>query len=388
MSNLEREDEQPESVSPLELFYDLVFVGGVVVLAHRVGAGSSELAEAWVLTAAFALVMVWLATSLVFNRYPILGRPFDSAHSAIRVSLVFAQMAGVLICILALQPDSQLTAEIGLIAFGWVALTVAVMFILSRGSHPAASSHPRAPGILMFVAAALLFASSRFEDSRHTYIPILAAVVCLVLAVVFALSDNKALIRVAHLRERLALAMMILLGESFLGLIIGLLTTHNLPKPPLLVGAIIFPMVAFVMYFGPASSNTDRDPSLLPWVFAQLFLLFAIASTGAALANRAENLNRFVSSDSYVQLTIRFALLFIAMAVLSWVSRSRIRAIPWIYLCAAALVVAVGIAEIRFSIGQPFATLFELALFVIVVAITTTLGLIASHSEQRSASHA
>lgn len=215
MSNAEHDsdDRDEHQVTPLELFFDLVFVFAITqvtgLLAHN---------PTWdgVLQGMLVLAAIWWA----WNAYAWLTSAIDVDEGAVRLAMLgaMAAMFGVAIAV----PGS----------FGKDALLFALAYLFVRVLHlvlsaiPARADPGRRGAILRFAPTALLGACllvvAAFVDGNARIVLWIAALAMDYLGpVVFGVGQGW---RVApeHFAERYGLFIIIALGESFIAIGLGL----------------------------------------------------------------------------------------------------------------------------------------------------------------------
>jgi low temperature requirement protein LtrA len=258
------------TVSWLELFYDLVFVAGIVTFSDAVSfAADGDVIV--VVTAAFAAVWwIWVTTTLYANRF----RTDDLGQRA----LILAQM--VLLTLISLLVGDGAGRHEGFmsIAYALLCLDVAVMHARkireSTGELAAFATARRnefAIGAIPFVAAFFIGGPARYV----LWIIGLATIVVPVVAYRFGRVEGEAAIDEDHLVERFGLLTIIVCGESFVKVSL-LASDGSLESLDLIVLGALFVLV-FSMWWSyfddiPEAGLPSSVWRLRGWFFGHLFL--------------------------------------------------------------------------------------------------------------------
>jgi len=201
--------EGVRTVGWLELFYDLVFVAGIVTFSDAVSAEPELDVIAVVLGAFTAVWWIWLTTTLVANRF----RDDDTVHRA----LILVQM--VLLTLIALVVGDGVDEHEGMVAllYALLCIDVAVMHAREVDRAGALGALARARRN-EYAVAALPFLAATFVDGPARYVLWgigLATITVPAVAYRFGRVRDEAPVHEAHLVERLGLLTIIVCGESF-----------------------------------------------------------------------------------------------------------------------------------------------------------------------------
>ena len=381
-----RTPEPAGHVPWLELFYDLAFVGVVTVLADDVNPLSSTKSEGWTFIAAASLFFVWLATTLSFNKYPPRDDPTslaDSMWRAARRILVFVQMVGVVIVVLAVNQGPTGVSDLyGLLALGTVVLTVAALFIVSPLIHGERSGQLAFASVLLVCGGLILiiaaWASTRLQLAAYS-----VALVLLIVAVIVFIHESTREIRFDHLQERFGLIVIIVLGESILTLALGFAATDGITDIPLFALAMFFPMAVFEMYFKLPAIVANKPPPIYLWIFVQFLLVFSIGAAGHSLSGRAVDpsvLNEYGATEHS---TLRPTLVLIALCVLSLIARRITQRVAIVYAVTALIIVGIAWWGVAADLKHSTLLAIQVVVFIIAAAVGSAIAGVARRAHAR-----
>ena len=352
-----RSVEGEERVTPLELFFDLVFVFAITQVTVFLAA--NETAEG-LLRGALLLAALWWA----WGTYAWLTNTVDPEEGAVRLA-VFAAAAVMLIVALATPA-----------AFGAEAIVFGVTYFLVRGLNLvlfaiAGRDDPElrravlrwAPG--GFLGPSLLVAASFFDGSAE--LALWAAALAVDYLSPLVGHGRGWRLSPAHFVERHGLIIIVALGESMLAIGVG---AAGLPLDALRVAAALIGMVV-------AGS--------LWWLYFDWVIYVSQAklsdATGAARATLARDLY------TYLHMPMVFGIVLFALGLKETLSHvdEPLGIIPAIGLCGGLALYMAAHVSMRHRIsgtwghGRPSATIVLVALIPIatLVSALAALGLVA-----------
>ncbi len=211
---LMRPDDAEAKVSPLELFFDLVFVFALTqVTAFMADEPTFESMGRGVLV----LALLWWA----WSGYAWLTSTVDPERSLPRL-VMFAAMAAMLVVALATPQafgDEGATWAIGYIA---VRLAHAGLFMLAARGDPALTRNVLSLLVSIVPGGGLILLGALAFDGGETRNVLWLAAVLLDYGIVVGFSDvGKWRVHAEHFAERFALVMIIAFGESIVAIGIG-----------------------------------------------------------------------------------------------------------------------------------------------------------------------
>ncbi|MET1000751.1 MAG: low temperature requirement protein A [Acidimicrobiia bacterium] len=232
-----------ERVTPLELFFDLVFV---LALTQCTALMADEPTWAGVGKAMLVLAVLWWA----WVGYAWLTSVVDPEEGSVRIAM-FAAMAALLVaalCVPGAFGDDALTLAI---AIGFVRAAHIALFTLASREDPALRKSVVGLGVSTGIAIGLLVAGSFFDGSAQAALWVLALVVDLGGPAFFGAAGWELV--PDHFAERHGLIVIIALGESIVAIGIG--AEHGIDGG-VIYGAIVAVALAATMwwlYFDAAS---------------------------------------------------------------------------------------------------------------------------------------
>lgn len=266
-----------------ELFYDLVVVAALVNGCRLVEGSPSNIGQllgpdvglgVWLGATLAVIIVLWMLTTLYANVY----RTDDWTAR----SLILIQMFSVAIAILAIGGRGEsLENGIGFGALGVAFLSISLLYGLADRSRN------RREAVLVVWAAGLagviFIAGVPFSDSAPWINGLIfaagALAACLpVFWTLLGRIATKRLVDVAHFSQRVGELLLIVLGESFLEVVMSLDGFTRIPNPPVLVVALLVPFATGAFYFTVvAPRRTPRGVGVLRfWFLAHFLLIFGL----------------------------------------------------------------------------------------------------------------
>ncbi|HJQ76172.1 MAG TPA: low temperature requirement protein A [Acidimicrobiia bacterium] len=277
------EAEAHRSATWLELFYDLVFVVAVAVLAARLledvtGAGLASY------FGYFALIWwLWASHTYYADRY-------DTDDLVYRL-IAAAQMVAVVVVASSLSPDeaSSTTA----FAIGYAICRVLLLIMYWRAYRHVAETRSLTKGYLIgFGLAALVWTSSALvPQGARIVVWAVALVIDLATPWVMRQEQAKVPLDVSHLPERFGLFTILVLGESIAAVVAGL-GHRSWELVPMLAAALAVALATALwwLYFDNTHGEVvRRDASVRKtwrptvWIYTHLPLAAALVGSGVAM---------------------------------------------------------------------------------------------------------
>jgi len=280
------EGKRQQVVPWFELFYDLIVVS-VVVAAGKILVGAPTWSTTGFTAASLLLLLsLWLLTTLSYGLY--------RRNSPARRLLLLGQMAALLIAALS-AGEKGLPSE-----WGYVSLSVA--FACSAGVYSlhqhwdASRSIPNRliVGVCLVAAAYFivvgLLALTFLPGATVAWpagVLFIGFVIVIVPVAGAYLRDAIPRLDLHHLEERVGLVVIIVLGESFLALILRLSGQATIPNVLAFILAVSLPYATWSLYFTGVINRDppDRAPVLRLWFAAHALLVVAIAASATALSD-------------------------------------------------------------------------------------------------------
>ena len=262
-----------------ELFYDLVMVAALVNGSRLIEEHPTVALGNWLGVTLAVMLVLWMLTALHANLYRIDDWP--------RRTLVLIQMFSISIALLAIGRKSEsLSDTTGFAALGVAFLSVAGMYALAgRSRH---HSEARLVTWSMGVGGVIFLAGAPFAESgpriEGSIFAVGALIGCVpVFVTLLGRVVRNRLVDVEHFSERLGALIVIVLGESFVEVMIRLDGFTRIPNPPVLVTAFLITYATWSVFFTviePRRMPTGVGPLRL-WFAAYYFLIFGLMAVAA-----------------------------------------------------------------------------------------------------------
>jgi len=278
-------DEDHRPATPLELFFDLVFV---VAIAQASGQLHHALLEGHGAPAILSFVMVFFAIWWAWMNFTWFASSYDNDDALYRM-VVFVQMTGALI--LAAGVTRAFDGDWSVMTWGYVVMRLAMVcqWIRASGHDPVRRTSARrfALGIsvlqvgwvgLLLVPAGTVIAGFFILVVLEMLVPVWA--------------DRAAPMswHPAHIAERYGLFTIIVLGESILATSMAIeseLTDNSLTLPiaAIIVGGLLIVYTMWWLYFDrPGHEAIESSRTVYIWGYGHYLIFAAAAAVGAGLA--------------------------------------------------------------------------------------------------------
>ena len=357
-------------VSWFELFYDLVIVaaiahgGHLLVHALLIANDLSFSLGVWLTSTFIVTFVLWFSTSMAINIAP--------GDISLRKSLMFLQMLAVAVANLALSRSDGLPDDWGFASLAIAFATVSIIFAIVGREVPSLA-RAASPWRACMAATAVVFALGvLLPDAWVTVQLVVFAIGILVAVVPIVLLGIPRLCRDGHLEpqhlaERVGQLVIIVIGESFIGLILAIGGLDSIPGPTFFVLTFIVAGSLWSIYF------TSVFPMGLPSTSMRLELwLLGVMVFLVGTSYLAENLSAYASVDwaslstphTFIPLSAVYTL--VGALLLGWVGgATQDQRFARIHLCAPGVL---GLAWIALVIGGAQANLLLLAGAIVVIA--------------------
>jgi low temperature requirement protein LtrA len=272
-----------------ELFYDLVVVASVTYGSKVFVSEPSWGMGSWLLLSLVLLMTFWLLTMLSHNLFP--------REDFVRRLLVLVQMIGLVTASLSLGREQQgLSADVGLAALAVSFASLAAIYLRCWRRESTEAWMARVLALSTGGAAVIMgmgFLAARYGgEAWEPYLVwvLVLGLACGILPLLFIVLNQHTsgtVIDSEHLSERMGQLVLIVLGESFVSLILELNGLTSIPNPLYFVldFAVVFSI--WTIYFtGVLPSGVPRHAwRLRLWILLHcLFMFGAIAAAGGFAA--------------------------------------------------------------------------------------------------------
>jgi low temperature requirement protein LtrA len=353
-----RDTEEPHRVaSPLELFFDLVFV---VAIASAAASLHHGLAEGH-LEAVVYFCLVFFAVWWAWVGYTWFASAYDSGDVVYRVlSLVI--MAGSLL-LAAGVPDLFADSQSALVVAGYCVMRLAMVSLWLRAAHGHPEGRRTALTYAIGIASVqvLWLARLAIEDSQTVLLGTFVVLAALELIVPYVAERmGRTPYHPEHIAERYALFTIIVLGEVVLAAVVAvqgaLGDEHGRELVPLVVGGILLVFSMWWLYF-----KGDHAPLFAArrtvWRAAYVHAVgFAtVAATGAGLGVAVDVITHHAHASETVavwSVALPVGAYTVVLGVLHWLGEPDLRsALPAFVTAAAVLLAAAAGLVLGLSIG-------------------------------------
>jgi low temperature requirement protein LtrA len=282
-----RSPEEAHRVStPLELFFDLVFVVAVASAGSGLHHGIAELHTAQAIA---SYLMMFFGIWWAWMNFTWFASAYDTDDIPYRLT-VFVQMTGALIFAAGVE---RVFAEqdLSVTVVGYVVMRVAAITQWLRAAQsdpqhrPAALRYALGVGLCQ-VGWVLLLA---LPAAMHL-IGFIALAFMEILVPVWAEQASPTPWHEHHIVERYGLFTIIVLGESILSAMVAVQSTleagvMNSDLVPVIIGGLLIVYAAWWLYFyQPAKGLMTSLRGTFIWGYGHLFIFAAVAAGGAGLA--------------------------------------------------------------------------------------------------------
>jgi low temperature requirement protein LtrA len=278
--------ESHRAATPLELFFDLVFV---VAIAQAATGLHHAIGEAHALEGLVGYLMVFFAIWWAWMNFTWFASAYDCDDVPYRLA-VFVQIAGALILAAGVPAMFESRAPNGAVIGGYVVMRLAMVAQWLR----AAASDPDRRSTARRYAAGISLLQLAWVGMRwlpHLWGPGFVVLAALELAVpAWAERTTPTTWHAHHIAERYGLLTLIVLGESILAATVAVqasLASGEALSPllPIIIGGLLIAYSMWWMYFDRPVHDLLRSLSkAIVWAYGHYFVFAAAAAVGAGLA--------------------------------------------------------------------------------------------------------
>ena len=325
------------TVSWFELFYDLVVVAAVSLTNDFFLRQPSFTSALLAVACMTALAWVWFLTTLYNNVFP--------GQDTLRRLVLVVQMAAVIVAALAVDQEHGVSGRAGLVAYG-VALALLALLIL-RGAHTTRTP-VRLGAVVPIGLAAVICWIGAFADNIRSIGFLLAAVAVSMVPILvreYAAWQQRSQLRLDHLRERLGLFVLIILGEGFAQLVTTLHATGSIPRSDLFALMFLLTFALWWIYFDGTFAQ-DTDLALVRWrltLLGHLTLVFGIGGTLDILILLTAQEGAELGEGALTYFVACVATVLVSFALLRYSTKGRLGLAGWVQAASGVVILAVGL---------------------------------------------
>ena len=329
--------EREPVVSWFELFYDLVVVAAVS-LANDVYLDKPSIATAFLSAISMAaLAWVWLLTTLYNNLHP--------SHDIGRRFLMVIQMALIAVAGLSVDQEHGISNRAGLAAFGAALAIVVILNVWgSRLDHVPVT---RLSTISIALSALICWVGAIDDNirARNYLIAALAVSMVPILTRQFTSWRTADRLRLDHLRERLGVFILIVIGEGFVTMLSSLHSRGTIPRTDLFALVFLLAFAVWWIYFdGTFSEHTDLK--VVRWrltLLCHLTLIWGIMGMQDVLVVLTVDSRAMLPDSAQWYFVVCLALVLLSFAGLTFTAKGRLGPQGWLQIgCATAILIVGG----------------------------------------------
>jgi low temperature requirement protein LtrA len=345
-ANQQRARRASPTVSWFELFYDLVVVAAVSLTNDAfLSEPSIDTARAAVL-GIISLSWVWFVTTLFNNVYP--------GQDMVRRLLMLCQMALIVAAALAIDHVDGVKTTAAMLCYSGALVVVLLLIGTDRIVHHdrAGDSSIRWMTVIPIAISAALCAIGAFASPYAVPWILSLALVASIVPIIgweYRNWQGDERLRLGHLRERLGLFIIIILGEGFAALVAELRLLPSIPRNDVFALTFLVSFALWWIYFDGTFSDR-RDLVRIRWrlsLLGHLMLIFGMAGTLDILV-----LVTAKQEVEYGPLVLPYfaasiALVLLSFALLRFSVQGRLGAAGTIHLVSGLLILAAGLLLAR-----------------------------------------
>ena len=357
----------------LELFYDLVFAAAIAQLGQNLSHDVSVFGFIKYVTLFVLVCWAWTGSTFYASRFNV----DDLVHRV----LILLQMGGAVALAVNIHDAFDKTS----IGFALSYITIRIFLIIEylRTGHKFVKTRPLTSKYVMgFSFTSILWLLSIFVPSPFRYVIwILAMLVDIIITVIVTRTHTDLLPNTFHLSERFGLFVIIVLGETIFGLVMGLAAKEWSTMTVLDMGTGI--TIAFGLwwiYFDTIDGSAIRALKeqrririYLTWLYLHFPLLIGIAAFGDGISHliKSEQNLPITYSDMWLMcMSVALCLFCIGFLQLVIFEANSLRrtGLKWFFHRFISAFAVVGIAIVNIKIA-PITLLFALSLICIIQVV-------------------
>jgi low temperature requirement protein LtrA len=318
-----------------ELFFDLVVVAAIGTTNDAYLEHASPVMAAEGLLALTTLALIWFLTVLSQNLVP--GRDL------VRRVLQLLQMASLVVAALAVDQQTGISNEAGLLAVGVAFGLNAVLLGRALRGRASGVEPVRRVRRAALVGAAVCVAGAALP-AGVVWAPLAFALAIVLMPTLIAFSARSPLqpaLRVGHLRERLGLFVLIVLGEGFVQLVVFLRGLKSIPSVWFFALTFVASFAVWWLYFE-GRGGGSAGPRWRLVLLAHLGLVFGIIGTFDNLAILSAG-KAGAAHPVEPYLGIALATVLACLALLGYATEGRLGLVGWVQAGSAVGMLALGL---------------------------------------------
>ncbi len=295
-------DEPHRAATPLELFYDLIYVVAIASLAaelhHALSAWHHVGHAIWMYF--FIFFCIWWP----WNTYTWFASGYDTDDAQFRLAS-FAQMIGVIIIAVAVEPAFS-NDNFLIMMIGYVIMRVPYILIWFKVAYDDPGSRPVALRYAIGVSLVQLSWSLAVLYFQSWYLFIALVLFELVVPYIAEHSTDKGKntkYHFSHIEERLGLLTIIVLGESMLAAVYAFekaIEHFSTDMMALVISTVLLLFSMWWLYFDdPVEDELGDETKAFIWGYGHYFIYAFATAVGALISVNVDVLSNHASIDGY-----------------------------------------------------------------------------------------
>ena len=336
-------NEENRTATPLELFYDLIFV---VAIAHVAAAFHHDYANNHIGHGVISFFMVFLAIWWAWNQYTWFASSFDNNSVRFRLATLW-QMVGALV--IAAGVDNAFNSDFTVVILGYVIIRSSAVWLWFKvaSDNPKLKTTGRRYAVGILLCQVGWITQNFFEFS---YIIFASLWLAEFIVPYYAESHTLTHFHSEHIEERFGLLTIIVLGESVLAStnsFISLIEHFSYDVLLVSIGCLFTLFGIWWLYFNNSVEHELRNKNIaFQWGYGHYIIFGSAAAIGALVSVNVDVLTHHASIELSVA-NFGFAIAVALYLFGIWFCQERIvakdKVESYLMLMVAAGVVALGL---------------------------------------------
>lgn len=363
-------EETHRSATPLELFYDLIYVVAIAFLAGELHHAVTH----WhhVPHALFMYCWIFWCIWWPWNTYTFFASGYDTDDAQFRLAS-FAQMIGVIVIAVGVKPAFQ-HGDFMYIMIGYLIMRIPYIFMWLKVARDDIESRP----VALRYAVGVFFAQCGWTLSVLYFQNWFVWGSLLVIELLVPCWAERSVAKgentkyhIEHMEERMGLLTIIVLGESILASVNAIDKAFEQVTPELgflVAGALIILFSMWWLYFDDkVEHELDNETNTFIWAYGHYLVYASAAAVGALISvsvDAVTHTGHITIDKAVLGLGIALALYLLSVWVCHdlLLKKTGVKRIELLILAVVVLVLAITTKSL-FMIGLAFASLNAIRLW-------------------------
>lgn len=285
-------EEENRTATPLELFYDLIFV---VAIAHVAAAFHHDYANNHISHGVISFFMVFMAIWWAWNQYTWFASSFDNNSVRFRLATLW-QMVGALV--IAAGVDNAFNADFTIVILGYVIIRSSSIWLWLKvaSDNPKFKTTGRRYALGILLCQIGWITQNFFEFSYYIFAALWLAEFVVPF---YAESHTQTHFHSEHIEERFSLLTIIVLGESVLAStnsFISLIEHFSYDVLFVSIGCLFTLFGIWWLYFNSSVEHELRNKNFaFQWGYGHYIIFASAAAIGALVSVNVDVLTHHAS---------------------------------------------------------------------------------------------